>query len=164
MKYLKFWNESFEIPVHLKVEIEYPKIAENRQSSFWYYDKTIATVSDGFHTFEIRASGEIDVCIGDGSYENNDAVNKAKELNFTDDDLNVLGASDNFNRNNWFLVEYYNEKENKEVEISIDPIDYDDAIETAKHAFNEPYIMDKVSNICDCHDCKKRKKFKQFDL
>ena len=162
MKYLKFWKESFEIPVQFKVEIEYPKIAENRQSSFWYYDKTIATVSDGFHTFVIRAQGEIDVSFTeDGeSYGNEDAVKKAMELKLTDNDLDELGRNDRFNRNNWFLVEYYHEESNEDVEVSIVPVMYDDAIEIAKESFDEDYIM----NQGDCRKCKKIRTEQRFDL
>ena len=58
MKYLKFWNESLENS-KIQVKIITPKVAENRQKSFWYDDGVvIAEVTDGTHTIYIDNRGE----------------------------------------------------------------------------------------------------------
>ena len=96
-----------------KTEILIPK-KENREDSFWYRDDSIARVQfpNGKKLYvdccgEIRVQFEID---GE-SYRNHKAIERAEELNFTDEDLDRIGIEfDAFGNNNWFAIREVNIK------------------------------------------------------
>ena len=167
MKYLKSWNETHGSSA--KVEIIVPKLSEKRKDSFWYYNKgDIASVTnDGVHFLTARATGEISLAFSeDGdAYKNASAIERAEELNINDIDLNNLGSKDLFFNNNWFTIEYYNEEKDESIDIDSSlPTDYDDAIEEMKEALEDDEVLDKISEICGCKICQRRKHTNRFDL
>jgi len=67
-----------------------------RLDSFWY-DGEIARIDYINKKVYFETTGEIEITINDKRYNGVDALNKAKELNYTDEDLSEL----NFILNNW---------------------------------------------------------------
>jgi hypothetical protein len=121
----------------MKTEIIKPKLADNKQDSFWY-DGQIATVTDGVNTISIEAMGEIRVQLGeDDGYMlgNNDARKEAEKRGMKDVDLNLLNAFDGWGNNNWFAF-YWVEKDEYLTDVSYE---YDSAIHTAKEILKEVY-------------------------
>lgn len=85
------------------MKIEFIKRAQKqRKDSFWY-DGTVAIVTDK-RTIHIIAQGEINVVFNENEdwYSGKQAVKEARKRNYTDRKLNNLVAHDGWGNNNWF--------------------------------------------------------------
>ena len=152
MKYLKRWESQKH---DIVVKIVTPKVAENRQSIFWYADGNhLAIVSDQYHEFTIH----IDKF---GSRPTKEEL----DSELTDADFNT-------NLDDYFRIEFYvpsgdivpcDGSEN----LVIDTANYyDEAIKKAKKALSDPSILEDIANTnsCDCVLCKKVRTQKRFGL
>jgi len=115
------------------------KIAENKQESFWYRNKTIAetTLKNG-HGLFVMVSGVICITFLDTeeTYHDEEAVAEAERRGYTDKDL---GDKDKiyWSNNNWF--EIMEEDLTGEVDSTFEDVDYkyDDAISGLEAAAQE---------------------------
>jgi len=89
------------------MEIIVEKLGEDKNDSFWYYNDVIAKVvkSDG-KTLYAESHGEIRVLFeeDDTWYKNQQAVDKAVDLDLTDENLDKLNEHDGWGNNNWFTI------------------------------------------------------------
>jgi hypothetical protein len=129
----------------MTITIIKPKLADNRQDSFWY-DGQVATITDGKNTISIEAQGEIRVQLGeDDNYmlDGKEARKEALKRKMLDVDLNLLNAFDGWQNNNWFAF-YWIENDEYKTDISYE---YDNAIETAKNILEELAELKNANNL-----------------
>jgi hypothetical protein len=122
----------------MKTNILVPLLAPNKQESFWY-DGQVATVEKDGRTFSIEATGVIRIFIdkkAEGEFDgcprldNEDAVKKAHDLGFEDDDLHDDDKI-YWDNNNWFAIRELDENGDAHDDVEICHI-YSDAIELAQ--------------------------------
>jgi len=125
------------------IQIITPKIAENKQNSFWYYNETIAAITKGDQAVNVMASGDIRVYFDEEDvknhyyFEGSDAVEEAYRRSLTDADIDKLMEQDRFLNNNWFDVNDYG---NYDVAVDAAWDDtYDEAIALGVQYVNELY-------------------------
>lgn len=114
----------------MEMQILQSKISNERRDSFWY-EGEIAILGNCV----LVATGDIRVEFSnDGAmYKNREAVDEARERNYTDKDINKL----EFSNNNWFEVISIN-GDCAECDVVYD---YDEAIELL-----EQYHIEKIYN------------------
>ena len=117
-----------------QVNIVTKKKAEDKQDSFWYYDKQIASVELNGRTISVEARGSISISFTPSgkAYGDKDAVKAATRRKYRDTDLQHLEDNGGcWLMNNWFAIVELNENgepaQDEEVEYT-----YDAAIEVAK--------------------------------
>ena len=110
-------------------------ISEDKKDSFWYFNTLIAEeeVSDG-GKLKLYAAGDIEVYLpltNDTDeialFKGNNAIAHAEKLGYTDIDIDLLHAEDQFRLANWFQYEYIID----DVSTYMDDViyDYDEAVE-----------------------------------
>jgi hypothetical protein len=122
----------------LKEEIEviylHDKIADNKQDAFWYYGEAIAELRKGENWVTVYPTGDIRLRFEENGkyYYNRDAVLKATELEWTDQDLaDSMWMTDN----NWFDFEI-NGVDGCDGPDGVS-YEYDEAIESARSILEE---------------------------
>lgn len=123
-----------------KIEILTPK-KENREDSFWYRDDSIAMAQfpNGKKLYA-DACGEIRIRFEeDGQvYRNHKAVERAEELNLTDENLEKIGIEfDGIGDNNWFAIREVNQDGELTGEDLAIGGDYDETITLLKTVAEE---------------------------
>ena len=80
-------------------------VDHKRRDSFWY-NKQVATVSNGKRTLSIEATGAVAVQfdVNKPIYYNDDARLVALDRGYTDRKLNNLSKHDGWHNNNWFAL------------------------------------------------------------
>jgi hypothetical protein len=129
----------------LTVDIIQPMIARNKKDSFWY-DGEIAQVSFKARHLSVVASGEIRVEFpnDDRLYNNQQAVERATELKYTDKDL----ANDDkivFVNNNWFDIEKSSGDNIEGTDVIAG--EYDEAIQAAKDLITDDSSFDRPHEV-----------------
>ena len=128
--------------INLKPEILTKKISKDKIDSFWYYDNDIAKIGfpNGKKLF-LETHGVMRVMLEEDTIflSNNQALEKAERLNFTDDDLNKLNLFDGWDNNNWFAVIMVDADGNSDGDDYGIAGDYDEAIELLKIVAKEQY-------------------------
>ncbi len=119
-----------------EIEVIYlhDKIADNKQDAFWYYGEAIAELKKGENWVTVYPTGDIRIRFEENGkyYYNRDAVVKATELGWTDQDLaDCMWMTDN----NWFDFEI-NGVDGAEGPDGVS-YEYDEAIESARTILEE---------------------------
>ncbi len=117
-----------------KVNIEIPKMSENRKDSFWYKDDgQVATVTHKGRILSIEPRGEIRIMFKvDGEvFRNKQAVDEATRRRIGDKQLEKINLFDGWINNNWFVIIELDDKGNDVDDDLYIGYDYDDMIETA---------------------------------
>jgi hypothetical protein len=132
-----YGEENWGGPEELEIEIVTQKIAEDKQDSFWYFDKTIAVLRKEDISIEIVAVGDITLNFEDNgdNYYNQDAVDYANSKGLTDEDLEEIRGTTGFINNNWFEF-WVNGDAPGDFGGDV-AYEYDEAINTAKAMIEE---------------------------
>ena len=118
------------------------RISDNKLSSFWYYDETVATYETDTRWLVCESKGEIEVYLPrsldddtEELFKGDNAVIQAEILEYDDEDIALLLIEDKFRLNNWFGFVY----EEGEVSTDFDDVaaDYDEALVMSQDYINE---------------------------
>lgn len=95
------WNDP-----QIEETIITPKLDDQRQDSFWYYNNDIAMFKKGYNIVRVFCVGDIRLTFDDSGkiYENEDAIKEALRRDWTDRDLDDCNTWIN---NNWFEIEVH---------------------------------------------------------
>jgi len=122
---------------YVEVEKTIPMLSSDKQESFWY-EGQVAIITKGEKTFSVEATGMIRIYIdpkSEGEFEESprldkeDAVKKAADLGFVDDDIHNTDKV-HWEMNNWFAIRELDENGDAHDDCGICHI-YADAIEQA---------------------------------